>query len=65
VSLDWTRGVEDVFGEDGEEVPWADIAHPNEPVRNSWRHVGRNDPCPCGSGRKARKCCLAKVGPPA
>jgi hypothetical protein len=19
--------------------------------------VGRNDPCPCGSGRKAKKCC--------
>jgi uncharacterized protein len=22
------------------------------------RHVGRNDPCPCGSGRKYKKCCL-------
>ncbi|MBN8944495.1 MAG: SEC-C domain-containing protein [Rhizobiales bacterium] len=22
------------------------------------RHVGRNDPCPCGSGKKAKKCCL-------
>jgi uncharacterized protein YecA (UPF0149 family) len=20
--------------------------------------VGRNDPCPCGSGRKYKKCCL-------
>lgn len=20
--------------------------------------VGRNDPCPCGSGRKLKKCCL-------
>ncbi|MBC7140087.1 MAG: SEC-C domain-containing protein [Defluviimonas sp.] len=20
--------------------------------------VGRNDPCPCGSGRKFKKCCL-------
>lgn len=28
------------------------------PVTNPWRHVGRNDPCPCGSGRKAKKCCL-------
>jgi len=32
---------------------------PTEPVRNPWRHVGRNDPCPCGSGKKAKKCCLA------
>jgi uncharacterized protein len=22
-----------------------------------WRGVGRNDPCPCGSGRKAKRCC--------
>lgn len=22
------------------------------------RHVGRNDPCPCGSGKKFKKCCL-------
>ncbi|MHA7817172.1 MAG: O-linked N-acetylglucosamine transferase family protein [Pseudohaliea sp.] len=23
-------------------------------------HTGRNDPCPCGSGRKYKKCCLAR-----
>jgi len=22
--------------------------------------VGRNDPCPCGSGKKFKKCCMAK-----
>jgi uncharacterized protein len=22
--------------------------------------VGRNDPCPCGSGRKYKKCCMDK-----
>ncbi|MBA2708909.1 MAG: SEC-C domain-containing protein [Gemmatimonadaceae bacterium] len=21
-----------------------------------WSNVGRNDPCPCGSGRKFKKC---------
>lgn len=26
-----------------------------------WSAVGRNDPCPCGSGRKFKKCCLPKV----
>ena len=26
------------------------------------RQVGRNDPCPCGSGKKYKKCCLASVG---
>ena len=65
VSLDWTRGTEDVFDEDGEEAPWADFAYPNEPVRNPWRNVGRNDPCPCGSGKKFKKCCLANGEPPA
>jgi hypothetical protein len=30
-----------------------------EPVINPLRKVGRNDPCPCGSGRKAKRCCLA------
>ena len=64
VSLDWTRGTEDVFDEDGEEALWTDVVYPNEPVRNPWRHVGRNDPCPCGSGKKAKKCCLANGEPP-
>ncbi len=22
--------------------------------------IGRNDPCPCGSGKKYKQCCLAK-----
>jgi len=26
--------------------------------RNRVNKVGRNDPCPCGSGRKYKKCCL-------
>jgi len=25
--------------------------------RGSWSHVGRNAPCPCGSGRKFKHCC--------
>ena len=25
-----------------------------------WLGVGRNDPCPCGSGKKAKKCCWDK-----
>jgi len=26
--------------------------------------VGRNDPCPCGSGKKYKKCCGRATGPP-
>jgi len=25
------------------------------------KKVGRNDPCPCGSGKKYKKCCEAKT----
>lgn len=32
---------------------------PQEPAFNPMRGVGRNDPCPCGSGKKAKRCCLA------
>ena len=24
--------------------------------------IGRNEPCPCGSGRKFKKCCIEKGG---
>jgi uncharacterized protein len=30
----------------------------DEPYVNVHRDVGRNDPCPCGSGKKFKKCCL-------
>ncbi len=28
--------------------------------QDRWQQVGRNDPCPCGSGRKYKKCCMAE-----
>jgi len=28
-----------------------------EPVRRSGAKIGRNDPCPCGSGKKYKNCC--------
>jgi hypothetical protein len=33
---------------------WADAAHPAP------AHVGRNDRCPCGSGKKYKNCCLRR-----
>jgi hypothetical protein len=35
-------------------------ARPTLPIRNDQPKVGRNDPCPCGSGKKYKKCCLGK-----
>ncbi|MBI3327944.1 MAG: SEC-C domain-containing protein, partial [Nitrospinae bacterium] len=31
------------------------------PFRREDTKVGRNDPCPCGSGKKYKYCCLNKV----
>ena len=30
------------------------------PIRNAAKKVGPNDPCPCGSGKKYKKCCMQK-----
>lgn len=30
---------------------------PNKPVSRATPKVGRNDPCPCGSGKKYKNCC--------
>jgi len=31
------------------------------PIRATQAKVGRNEPCPCGSGRKFKQCCLGKA----
>ena len=31
-----------------------------QPVRNAAKKIGPNDPCPCGSGMKYKKCCMQK-----
>ena len=33
------------------------LAGERQPVRAAGKKVGRNDPCPCGSGKKYKKCC--------
>jgi uncharacterized protein len=34
----------------------AEIARPNRPLTRDAPKIGRNDPCPCGSGRKYKLC---------
>jgi curved DNA-binding protein CbpA len=41
--------------DEGDEGDW----EPVETVRRESPKVGRNDPCPCGSGKKYKKCCGA------
>jgi hypothetical protein len=31
------------------------------PFLRSEKQVGRNDPCPCGSGKKFKKCCMSRA----
>ncbi|MBL9136562.1 MAG: SEC-C domain-containing protein [Verrucomicrobiales bacterium] len=44
-------------GTDGSKTIWSS----GRPMRSELK-TGRNDPCPCGSGKKFKKCCL--VAPP-
>jgi len=59
--FDYDDDDDEMAGEQPDDVepffsnPWTR----QEPTINPLRDVGRNDPCPCGSGLKAKKCCLA------
>ena len=55
--LRWEQSIEEELEEDER----ADDAHGagDTPLVNQFRDIGRNDPCPCGSGKKFKKCCLA------
>jgi hypothetical protein len=44
--------------EEVEDFGWLPPVPVTNPIVNPDRHVGRNDPCPCGSGKKFKKCCL-------
>ena len=47
--------------------PAADIMHllareqQTQQQTHTWQTAGRNDPCPCGSGKKFKKCCWEKA----
>lgn len=35
---------------------WFSDGDSQEPYVNPYKHIGRNDPCPCGSGKKFKNC---------
>lgn len=45
------------FRRDGKQWYFVDGKLVRDPVVNVEPRVGRNDPCPCGSGKKYKKCC--------
>ncbi|MEK6239616.1 MAG: SEC-C metal-binding domain-containing protein, partial [Planctomycetales bacterium] len=46
---------DDDYDDDYDELPL------HLPLAREQPKVGRNDPCPCGSGKKFKKCCLNKT----
>ncbi len=40
-----------------------ELAGDERDARHAFMVAGRNDPCPCGSGRKYKNCCLATLHP--
>jgi hypothetical protein len=48
--------------EGDEEGDEDDFGEPVMPFVREGPKVGRNDPCPCGSGKKYKKCCLGDEG---
>ncbi|MDO5686311.1 MAG: YecA family protein [Neisseria sp.] len=40
---------------------WQIAGARREPVRHAAPPVGRNEPCPCGSGKKYKQCCLSQA----
>ena len=43
------------------ENPYEGLTHPSQiPVKNEEKH-GRNELCPCGSGKKYKNCCGREV----
>jgi len=46
------------FRREGEHWLYVDGEMVGATVRRESPKVGRNDPCPCGSGKKFKKCCM-------
>lgn len=51
----WKEGEE----QEQRDIPYFEETFRTEPIRSEPK-VGRNDPCPCGSGKKYKKCCINK-----
>jgi uncharacterized protein len=50
----YVRGIHDVWSDARRELV------PTRTVRRAAK-IGRNDPCPCGSGQKYKRCCALKL----
>ena len=51
------RSAIDSMNVEGESKPQNASENKPQPIRNEGPKIGRNDPCPCGSGKKYKNCC--------
>ncbi len=58
---DLVKSCEDTIGDAIVEVReyWNAVGNHPQTVRRESKKTGRNDPCPCGSGKKFKQCCGA------
>jgi SWIM/SEC-C metal-binding protein len=61
-SIEYILGVEPDKAEDISDIERAMAARQPKPAAPK---IGRNDPCPCGSGQKFKRCCERRALPPA
>jgi preprotein translocase subunit SecA len=54
--MDFTHDQSSAMGGESEEAP-EEAEKPAAPFTREGRKVGRNEPCPCGSGKKYKQCC--------
>lgn len=50
--------MEEVMEEMSGGVPFGSLA---QPIKRERPKIGRNEPCPCGSGKKFKKCCEGQI----
>ncbi len=56
---DWLYGLEEwdeIFDKEKQAELYKEQKQ-SQTVRHEGQKIGRNDPCPCGSGKKYKKCC--------
>ncbi len=57
---DQARAAQGGHGQMPKQAPKPQDARKPETFRREMPKVGRNDPCPCGSGKKYKNCCMNK-----
>jgi preprotein translocase subunit SecA len=60
IQISTSSQVDEMKKKEQEELTFShsDGSSIKQPVKRSSKKIKRNDPCPCGSGKKYKKCCM-------